>query len=52
MYERFSLLEGELGSISTKQVWFQMEMNRSAGAEYRDGNGWDEGMKGNEDVFI
>ena len=52
MYERISLLERELGLISTKQVWFQREMNRSAGTEYRDGNGWDEGMKGNEDGSI
>ena len=52
MYERISLLERELGLISTKQVWFQREMNRSAGAECRDGNEGYEGMKGNVDVFI
>ena len=45
-------MEGELGSISTKQVWFQREMNRSAGLKCRDGNGWYEGMKGNADASI
>ena len=52
MCERISLLEKELGSISTKQVWFQREMNRSAGTECRDGIEWYEGMKGNEDASI
>ena len=52
MEERISLLERELGSISMKQVWFQREMNRSAGAECIDGKEWYEGMKGNEDPSI
>ena len=52
VYERISVLERELGSISTKQVWFQREMNRSAGVECRNGNEWYEGMKGNEDPSI
>ena len=52
VFERISLLERELGSISTNQVWFQRETDWSAGAEYRDESELCEGMKGNEDPFI